>query len=430
LAQGPATAGLPGAPGALASRLSPPFVLPGEHFAAGIGFLLVGAVGLAWVAPELAAGTYMSPRVVAVTHLFTLGWITLSMFGALYQFLPVALGEGIRWPVVAHVTFGVFVAGLGPFVVGLAAGLPFLLVSGAALFGMGVLLFCGNMAATLARSRRRDVTWWSLVAAVLYLFLAAALGLALAGNLPWGFLGADRWTAFGVHVHVALGGWILMVVIGVAHRLLPMFLLSHGSDERWSRAAAALVVLGVGWLVVFHHAPALVGTWIPAMLVAAGLASFLVQAAMFFRHSVKPRLDPGLRLAAAALVVLGIGLGLGVWSLAVGWTRPELAAAYGAALILGFSLFVAAHYYKIVPFLVWYHRYGPLLGDRPVPRVAELYSARWAAVAALMLAAGFAGVVVAVLLGAGGWARAAAMVGAAGAAIEAVQMGLLARRRP
>ena len=32
------------------------------------------------------------PRVVAVTHLFTLAWITTSIMGALYQFLPVALG--------------------------------------------------------------------------------------------------------------------------------------------------------------------------------------------------------------------------------------------------------------------------------------------------------------------------------------------------
>jgi hypothetical protein len=419
-----------GAPGALASRLSPPFVLPGEHFAAGLGFLLVGAVGLVWVAPDLAAGTYVSPRVVAVTHLFTLGWITLSIFGALYQFLPVALGVGIRSPVLAHVTFGLFVVGLGPFVAGLATGLPVLMVGGAALFGTAILLFCGNLVATLARPGARDVTWWSLAAASLYLFLTAALGLALAGNLEWGYLGADRWTALGVHLHLALGGWVLMVVIGVAHRLLPMFLLSHGSDERWGGAAAVLVALGVGWLVVFHHAPPALGAWVPALLIGAGLAAFLVQAGLFFRHSVKPRLDPGLRLAGAALLVLTSGVVLGGWAMVAGWSPPSLVAAYGAALILGFSLFVAAHYYKIVPFLVWYHRYGPLLGERPVPQVAELYSARWAGLAAVLMAAGFAGVIVAVLAGAGAWARAAAGVAAVGVAIEAVQMATLAGRKP
>jgi hypothetical protein len=425
----PAPAALP-APASLASRLSPPFRLPGEHFAAGVVFLLLGVVGLTWVGPEVAAGRYLTPRVVAVTHLFTLGWITLSIFGALYQFLPVALGAGIRWPALAHATFALFVVGLLGFVAGLALGQPSLVLPGAALFGTAVLLFCVNLASTLAVAVRRDLTWWCLAAAALYLSLTAALGLALSGNLQWGYLGAGRWTALGVHLHLALGGWVLMVVIGVGHRLLPMFLLSHGSGEGWGKAAAVLVGVGAGWLVVFHHAPPAIGSWIPAVLMAAGLASFLVQAASYFRHSVKPRLDPGLRAAAAGLVVLGGGLGLGGWSLATGWARPELVAAYGAALVLGFSLFVAAHYYKIVPFLVWYHRYGPLLGDRPVPQVAELYSARAAAMAGILLTAGFAGFVVAVLMGAGDWARVAATVGGVGALIEAVQMGNLGRRRP
>lgn len=30
-----------------------------------------------------------------MAHLFTLGWLTTSLMGALYQFLPVALGQSI-----------------------------------------------------------------------------------------------------------------------------------------------------------------------------------------------------------------------------------------------------------------------------------------------------------------------------------------------
>lgn len=61
-------------------------------------FLVLGGLGLVVVAPDLAGGPFLSPRVVAVTHLFTLGWITTSIMGALYQPLPVALGESVRWP--------------------------------------------------------------------------------------------------------------------------------------------------------------------------------------------------------------------------------------------------------------------------------------------------------------------------------------------
>jgi hypothetical protein len=419
-----------GASSPLASQLSPPFVLPGEHFAAGVAFLVLGMLGLVWVSPDLAAGRFLTPGAVAVTHLFTLGWITLSIFGALYQFLPVALGTPIRSEVLAHVTFGLFVTGLPAFAYGLVAGTVWLLIGGASLFGAAVLLFCGNLTATLARSTRRDLTWWSLAAAVTYLFLTAVLGLVLATNLPVGYLGGSRWNAVGVHMHLALGGWVLMVVIGVAHRLLPMFLLSHGADERWGRAAGVLVAGGVGCLVLLHHAPPVASQWVPAALIAAGLAAFLVQAASYFRHSVKPTLDPGLRLAGAGLGILAAGLVLGGWSMAVGWTPGTLVGAYGLALILGLSVFVAGHYYKIVPFLVWYHRYGPLVARQPVPRVGDLYSARVAAVAAILLAVGASGVVLGVLAGSVEWVRTAALVATVGAAVEAMQMAGLAFRRP
>lgn len=414
----------------LASRLSPPLVLPGEHFAAGVLVLVLGAVGLVWVAPDLASGRYLTPGAVAVTHLFTLGWITLSIFGALYQFLPVALGESIRSVRLAHGGFALFVAGLPLFAYGLVSGMSGATIWGSALFGTAVLLFCGNLAATLARGRRRDLTWWSLTAAVAYLFLTAVLGVALAGNVRWGYLGVSRWTALGVHMHLALAGWVLMVVIGVAHRLLPMFLLSHGARETWGRAAAVLVSMGVACLVLLHHAPPIASQWLPAALIAGGLGAFLVQAASFFRHRVKPRLDAGLRLAAGGLVVLAAGLVLGASSMVAGWNPGTLVAAYGLALILGLSLFVAGHYYKIVPFLIWYHRYGPLVGRGAVPKVGELYSARAAGVAAVLMVAGVAGLVLAVLAGSGEWARAAAVVAAMGVGVEAVQMAGLARRRP
>ncbi|HRP08534.1 MAG TPA: hypothetical protein PLL69_08600, partial [Gemmatimonadales bacterium] len=81
---------------------APHIKLPGEHFVAATGFLLIGAMSLWWIAPPLAAGAYPAQAVVAVTHLFTLGWITTSIMGALYQFLPVALGHAVASERVGH----------------------------------------------------------------------------------------------------------------------------------------------------------------------------------------------------------------------------------------------------------------------------------------------------------------------------------------
>lgn len=417
--------------GALTGVEPPPLRLPGGHFATGVVFLVLGGVGLTLVAQELAAGAYLSPRVAGVTHLFTLGWITTSIFGALYQLLPVALGQPVRWQGLARLTFWLYVPGLAVFAGSLVALRPDVMVWGAAVFGTGVLLFCVNLAATLKRAAKRDVTWWALTGACAYLFLTLVVGLALAANLRWPFMGTARLVALGTHLHVALVGWVLLVMVGVAHRLLPMFLLSHGATEKPGKWAVGLLAAGAGLLFALHHNPwPALARGVPTALIAAGLGAFLLQARAFYATSKRPELDPGMRLAASALVVLAAAGVMGVGLTGAGFGRPRMATAYVLLLVLGISLFVAAHYYKIVPFLVWYHRFGPLAGKQKVPRVSELYSARWATVAGALLVGGVLALALGVALGSGGVVRGGGVLFTAGAAVEAVQMAALSRRRP
>lgn len=424
----PARAAVP-LPG-LAGRNAPPFVLPGEHFAAALVFWLAGAAGLVWVAPDLARGAFPLPRVVAVAHLFTLGWITTTILGALYQFLPVALGTPIRSERLAHLSFALYAPGLALFVGGMLAGAQPAMLAGAALFGTGLLLFLGNLGATLARAPERTLTWWALAAAGVFLLATVVLGTSLAGNLRWGYLGASRFPAIGVHLHVAVFGWVVLVMVGVAHRLLPMFLLAHRAPEWPGKLAAALLTAGVALLLAAHHFLVPAVKWTVAGLVAGGLAAFLAQAGLYFRHRKKPKLDPGLRLAGAGLAFLAAALVLAPFHLAHGLAAPRLATAYVLALVLGGpSLFVAGHYYKIVPFLVWFHRFGPWVGKRAVPTVGELYRAGHANAAAALLAGGTAGLVLATLAGTVWLARPAAAVFAGGAAILFLQMLALSRRR-
>ena len=298
------------------------------------------------------------------------------------------------------------------------------------MFGTGLLLFVGNLALTLARIPRRDLTWWCLAGAAFFLAATVTLGVTLAGNLHYGYLGGSRLFVLGMHVHIAVAGWVLLGVVGVARHLMPMFLISHGAPLWPAKSAAALLGAGVLWLVVGHHLGDVVGYGLPALLVAAGTAAFLVQAALFFRHRKRPRLDAGMRLAAIALVVLVIALGLAPIVLVRGFGAPRLATAYGAALVLGLALFVAGHLYKILPFLVWNSRYGPLIGKRPLPRVADLFDARAANVAAALLALGTFMLLGAVLAGAAAWARLAAALLAAGAGTLTVQMIGVLQRRP
>lgn len=420
LLQPPVAAPAPPKAPVLVTSNAPPLRLPGEHFIFAFTALLLGALGLAWVAPELAAGGFVSTRVVAVVHVFTLGFICVSIFGALYQFLPVAIGTPIRSERLAHVTFVMLLVAIPTFLTALLA-VPSLLTVGGGLMAAAFLAFLGNFVATLAAAKERGVTWWALSGAAVYLLVTLSLGFTLALNLHTGVLGGSRFETLLVHVHLALVGWVMLVMVGVGHRLLPMFMLSHGASETPAKVAVACLAGGC----------ALIGLplGVPAVRVAGfavigvGVVAFLTQAAAFYRKRKKKTLDAGMRLAVSGLGGLLVALALGPLAWLAGWQSVTVVTGYVFVLLVGgISLFVAGHYFKIVPFVVWYHRYGKRVGRERVPTVAQLYSAKAAMVAVLGLVLGAALTAAGILLGNAWVIRAGAGVFFVGACVEAQQM--------
>lgn len=399
--------------------------LPGVHFAGALAMFVCGTIGLVVEAPDLARGSFFAPEAIAVVHLFTLGWITLSIFGALCQFLPIAVGRGFRFPRLAYVSFALQLAGAIAFVGALHGGGRTALMIGGAGVAAAFVTVAINLAATLASVRERSLTWWALAGAAVFLVVTPLYGLTLALDLHGGALGGMRFHYVAIHAHVAIVGVVLLVMVGVANHLLPMFLLSHVAGAQLGWIAIACLFGGAAALAV-PGAPPLLG----ASLAAGGVLAFLVQALTFFRHRRRRAIDPGMRLAAAGLVGLAGAVALAPFALGRGLADLHLLTAYFALLLGAISMFVAGHYYKIVPFLVWYHRFGPLVGTRKVPKVAELYSSAAATVDGALLVAGWLGLVAAIAAGNEALARVAALTFAAGAVLEAVVIARVARRRP
>ncbi|HEX7128149.1 MAG TPA: hypothetical protein VF406_20535 [Thermodesulfobacteriota bacterium] len=352
---------------------APPLVLPAAHFAAAFGFLVLAGLALVRAAPAVAAGAFLAGPVTAAVHLVTLGWITLSIMGVLYQFLPVALGIGIASRPLAYATFALFVPGLLLFVAGAAAEAPRPREAGLALVAVAVVAFLANLGRTLARVESRGITFWGLAVGAANLAFVLVLGLALGASLSNGWLASSRLDVVAAHVHLALAGWVMPVVVGVSRRLMPMFLLAHDADIRPS--AAALAGLGAG-APLLAAGLGLRAPWAAAVgagLVVAALLAFAFQVGLYFRARRRPRVDPGMRMAATAVGGLLAAVLLGPAVLVLGSREPGLATAYGTIVLFGgFAPLVAGHYYRIVPFLVWYHRYSPLVGRAPVPKVSDL----------------------------------------------------------
>jgi hypothetical protein len=405
--------------------------LAAQHFVAATFYLVAGSAGLLWIAPELAAGAYLSPRVGGVTHLFTLGWLTTTIFGALTQLLPVALGAPLRYPRVAEASFWTFAPGAGVLATGIATSTLGLLVPGVLLVAAGTLLAVGHLAAALAGARNRDVTWAAIALALGFLASTLVLGMMLVHNLHTGFIAGARLRVLAIHLHVALAGWVLLMIVGVSHRLLPMFLLAHGSDTRWTGRAVMALAAGVILLTAGMAGGASGLEWAGTLLLVGGVGCFLRQAYAFHRARVRRKLDPGMLFAAAALTFLGASALLGVAVLADGASHPRLATAYvTTGLLGGIVLYVIGFFYKIVPLLAWTARFRGRMGREAVPTVAQMYSAPLARVQLTLMATGVLLLVAGIAAASTPAVRGGGLLFLAGVLVFLAQLARVASGRP
>ena len=433
-AQPGARAGVPlatsvprGGSGGLVGRAAGNIRLAAEHFAAATLYLLAGAVGLVWIAPELAAANYLSPHVAGVTHLFTLGWLTTTIFGALYQLLPVALGAPIRWPRIAHTSFWTFAPGAGLFACGVADNSMILHHAGIALVGVGVILAVTNIAATLPRARSRDVTWVAIALAITFLSSTLVLGILLLHNIHTGFIAEARVRVVATHLHVAIVGWALIMIVGVSHRLLPMFLLAHGASGRWTGRAIALLASGVLLLSLGINTRFVAVAWVGVLCLEAGVACFLYQAYVFYRARIRKRIDVGVRFAAAALAFQAVAAALGPILLWRGSAATRLATVYVlVGLLGGIVLYVIGFFYKIVPLLAWTAHFSGKASMPGAPTVADLFSARIARVQLADMVAAIVVLAAAIVIGSGAAAYAGASLFLIGVLLFASQIGRIA----
>lgn len=401
-------------------------LLPGEHFIAALCFLAAGSAGLIWIAPELATGLYLSPHVVAVTHCFTLGFLTMTIFGALHQLLPVVLRvqiHSVRW---AHVSFWSYAPGVALFAGGLAAGSMPLRHLGIAMVAFGIVGVVVNVGLALRAAPRRTVVWGAIAVALAFLTSTLGIGLVLLRNLDTAFLAGARVRVLAVHLHIAMIGWVLIMIVGVSYRLLPMFLLAHLDTSRLTRAAIACLAAGVVVLCagLIHAATAInpasarAIAWVGIALIEGGVLFYLVRAREVYRARMRPRLDAGLRHVAMSLAFMAVSAVLGPIVFYEGSAHPGLDIAYVTlALLGGLVLLVIGFFHKIAPFLVWISRFRNDLGRRPVPAVGDLYSSRVAH-------GGFAALSLAIVAMAIGEALGALPVVRAGALLFATSIAL------
>jgi hypothetical protein len=374
LASAPAPIGVSGLSGL--ARGGVPLWLPLPFLLTGVASAVVFGVALPFIAPQalLAPGF---PHVLALVHTVTLGWLTMTIMGASLQLAPVMLASPLRAARFARVQYPVYMGGVALLVAGFWTTTIPLLIAGGALVIVAVAHYVTIIGATIAGATSRPLTARYLLASLIYLCVVVSLGMTAALNFAYGFLGAGLTRLLLAHVTLGVVGWLTCTLIGVSYTLARLFALAHGHRDTLRRRVFWLLNGGVvGMAVGFSLA------WLPLeALAGASLAGAVWLFAYDYRLLLRARMRRPLdvtqfhAIAAVAYLVLTITMGVALALLGVG-SEPVLVALGLTALVGWLGQSTLGYLYKIVPFLVWQARYGPLAGRQPVPLMRDLIHQR------------------------------------------------------
>lgn len=377
----------------LSLEQAPPFSVPLRFFLTAPWFLVLAALLMLWQGSAIFASRW-PPATLALTHLLTLGFMAQVMLGALLQMLPVVVGVVVpqpRWvAALIHIPLilGTLVLAFA-FLASSPAGFQIAFVLLAAAFGIALTA----IQLALWRAPVANGTVIAMRCALTALLITVGLGLLLAGLFGWGW-SVSVVIAIDLHAIWGLIGWTLLLVVGVAYQVVPMFQMTPPYPAWFVRGFAPfMAVTLVLWSV------AKMGEW-PTAILMTGLAlavSVVIFAAMTGRLLGQRRRkisDPTLNywrismasLAAAALLWF-LEQTIPIWGQA-----PQADLMLGVLLIFGFVVAVInGMLYKIVPFLAWFHLQAELLGRAKVPNMKQLLpdtkvqQQGWAYLAALLL---------------------------------------------
>lgn len=358
----------------LATQMAPPFVLVAHYFIAGAVFYAISSFLLPFYADDIG-GYFLSNQIAGLVHLYLLGFVMMVIFGAMYQLIPVVLEIPLFSKDFAYVQFYIYLVGIVIFCLSLwYESLIQLLPYGALMVYISMLIFIVNLFLTY-----KNLEHWTLVAKFifvsnLFLLFGAGMGFFISLDLIYGFFG-DILKSLSVHIAATIGGYVMMSIMGVGMVLLPMFSLAHNFSQKPMEWAFYTMTLGLLGYIIASFLQWQTVLYLSFALVLVAIILGIYQMYSIFKARVRRQNDFWAKNMIASFLSLIVCLDFIVF--AILGDEQRYLMAFGFLLFFGFFIFfIVGHIYKILPFLVWYQRFSPLVGRCKVPMLHQMIKER------------------------------------------------------
>ncbi len=292
-------------------------------------------------------------KAVILTHTLTLGAMLSFMFAALFQMLPVIAGVALPSPVKkANAMQYPFVLGVFSLLLAFNFSTPWLFITASFLLGGSLLYIALVMLKNLWKLPNHSSSSKGMLTALLSLTIVILLALYLTGTLG-GLLEGNYYTQIKTaHYSFGLFGWIALLILSISFQVIEMFYVTPS----YPKLVSQYLPLTLFTLLTMTT---IIGVFNPSIWVASHIliALILIGYSLLTLKRLTQRKRP---LADATVWFWRLGLSSLIASMLTlfitNFTELSWVKSLSYIFFASFALsIVFAMFYKIVPFLTWFH---------------------------------------------------------------------------
>lgn len=347
---------------------APPFSAPLRFFLTAPLFMVAIGILLMLFDPTLALTRHSLESIVLI-HALALGFASMVMVGALTQMLPVL--AGVKYPKAlefATLVHFAFLIGIALFLYGYYFYQPEFILVASLLLLLSLGVFAVTTLVLLLKARAATATIWAMRLSTLAFLLTILLGAHLLASHGLGTMGERHGVLAVMHLSAGGIGWMLLLIIGVAFQVVPMFWVTSVFSSFCQKFVVPLSFGLVLLIALDQTALAMLPGWLLGILLFIPMGSFSLTTIRKLRTRKRKLPDVAINywmLSMVSLLASGIVL-IAHHAIGINLESP-LFILFGFGFV---ASVITGMLYKIVPFLAWFHLTSQ--GIMEVPTIREM----------------------------------------------------------
>ncbi len=369
----------------LSTDQAPPISAPVRFFVTAPLFGILAGLLIFFTDASTLMNRYSIESII-ITHALTIGFLSFIMLGSMTQMLPVLAGAKMpKVELVTKYSYILMVVGVISMLIGLSTSSTIFNIIAFIGLGGGFLIILTATALSLKSVSNFNATVKGISTSIVFAFFIVLMGLYLMYSYIINDIDSTHMIVANVHSVWAVFGFAVILIIGVAFQVLPMFYVAPKFKQFCKKRVVWLISIGlVIWLILsaFFEEYTLFGKLWIAMFVWA----FATTVWLKLSKRRRPISDVTVWYWRSASIFLTLGSFLWIFD---EYFKHEYIVMV-AILIGGFILsIIIGMLYKIVPFLVWFHLNA--MGYMSIPTINEMINKRVAQVQFVLFIASLIG---------------------------------------